>query len=454
MQGRQPTLLKGTRDFEALQVFRRNHIVDTIRHSYQKYGFLPLETPALEHLTTLTGKYGEEGDQLLFKILNSGDFLAGAKSYTNDYKALLPHIAAKGLRYDLTVPLMRYIAMNRGKIVFPFKRYQIQPVWRADRPQKGRYREFYQCDIDVVGTSSLLCEAEILVVIHEILFQLGIKDFSIHINHRTVLKSLATLVGAANQEGILGVALDKLDKVGKDKVLAELADKGFVPDTLAKLSFLFDLPAAQVDRWTLIVNKLGPAQGGMQELQKILDYVHALGLAHPSIVFDPTLARGLSYYTGTIFEVKIKDADWGSLGGGGRYDGLTNAFGMTDISGVGFSFGLDRLYAVLETLDLFPPSIGYATQVLLTNLTKASEIGSLKTLTVLRENNIRSEIYPATAKLKKQLQYAHKRKIPFVAIIGEEEHAAGAITLKNMETGEQQKYSLEQLLQVLSQSYQ
>jgi histidyl-tRNA synthetase len=450
MRGNKPTLLKGTRDFAAHQVFRRNYIFDTIRSIYQKYGFLPLETPVLEHLTTLTGKYGEEGDQLLFKILNSGDFLAGVDSPTKDYKALLPQIAAKGLRYDLTVPLMRYVAMNRDNLPFPFKRYQMQPVWRADRPQKGRYREFYQCDIDIVGAPSLLCEAEILVMIHEVLLQLGVKDFIIHMNHRDVLKGLTTLVGATNQEGSLCVALDKLDKVGKDKVLEELNGKGFIPTALERLSFIFDLPTAQVDRWSVMTKQLGPTQKGMQDMQKIIDYVHALGLEEPSITLDPTLARGLSYYTGTIFEVKIKHPDWGSLGGGGRYDGLTDLFGLTGVSGVGFSFGLDRLYSVLEALDLFPPSIGPNTQVLLANLDHASEKWALKALTTLRTNNIRAEIYPAVVKLKKQLQYAHKRQIPFVAIIGEEEHAAGVITLKDMRTGMQQQCSLEQMLQELS----
>jgi histidyl-tRNA synthetase len=450
MQGEKPTLLKGTRDFSAPQVFRRNYIFDTIRHIYQKYGFLPLETPVLEHLTTLTGKYGEEGDQLLFKILNSGDFLEGVDSHTKDYKALLPQIAAKGLRYDLTVPLMRYVAMNRDKLIFPFKRYQMQPVWRADRPQKGRYREFYQCDIDIVGTSSLLCEAEILVMIHEVLLQLGVKDFTIHMNHRDVLKGLTTLAGATNQEGSLCVALDKLDKVGKDKVLEELKGKGFVPAALERLSFIFDLPTAQVDRWSVLAKQLGPTQKGMQDMRKILDYVHDLGLEEPSITLDPTLARGLSYYTGTIFEVKMKHSDWGSLGGGGRYDGLTDVFGLTGVSGVGFSFGLDRLYSALEALDLFPSSIGPTTQVLLANLDHASEKWALKVLTTLRINDIWAEIYPAIVKLKKQLQYAHKRQIPFVAIIGEEEHAAGVVTLKDMRTGTQQQYSLEQVLQELS----
>ncbi|MHA7877687.1 MAG: histidine--tRNA ligase [Bacteroidota bacterium] len=454
MQGKKPTLIKGTRDFDALQVFRRNYILDVIQHSYQKHGFMPIETPALEHLSTLTGKYGEEGEQLIFKILNSGDFLAGVTDYTKDYNTLLPHIAGKGLRYDLTVPLMRYVAMNRDKITFPFKRYQMQPVWRADRPQQSRYREFYQCDIDVVGTSSLLCEAEILVIIHEVLEKLGVKDFAIHVNHRAILKSLATLAGAASQEKALCVALDKLDKVGKDQVLAELKQKGFTPTALTRLAFIFDLPTAQADKWALLTQKLGATQTGMQEIQKIFHYATALGLTQPAMILDPTLARGLSYYTGTIFEVKTKHASWGSLGGGGRYDGLTDVFGVAGVSGVGFSFGLDRLYAVLEMLDLFPASIDCSTQVLVTNLSHAAETRSLQVLTTLRNKNIRSEIYPTTAKLKKQLQYAHKAEIPFVAIIGEEEHAAGIITLKNMQTGTQQPHSLEQLLQVLSHLYQ
>ena len=258
MQGKKPTLVKGIRDFGATQVFRRNYIFDTIRHIYKKYGFSPLETPALEYLETLTGKYGQEGDQLLFKILNPGDFLARSEVQNRDYKTLLPHIAEKGLRYDLTVPLMRYVAMNREQLVFPFKRYQMQPVWRADRPQKGRYREFYQCDIDVVGTNSLLCEAEILVLIHEVLQQLGVKNFTIHLNHRGVLKGLAALVGEADQEETLCVALDKLDKVGKDRVLEELQGKGFAPAALKKLLFLFDLPVTQADRWAILTEKLAP----------------------------------------------------------------------------------------------------------------------------------------------------------------------------------------------------
>ena len=448
MQSKKPTLLKGMRDFEAPQIFRRNYVIDTIRNVYQKYGYFPLETPALEHLATLTGKYGEEGDQLLFKVLNSGDFLDGRNDPTQGYKALLPQIAEKGLRYDLTVPLMRYVSMHSNTLTFPLKRYQIQPVWRADRPQKGRYREFYQCDIDIVGTSSLLCEAEILVMIHEVLMKLGIKDFTIHINHRAILKDLATMIGAAEQEGTLCVALDKLDKLGKDKVLEELKKKEFSSTALAKLAFIFDLPTTQADRWSVLIKKLGPTQSGVQDMQKILNYVQALGLEQPSIVPDPTLARGLSYYTGTIFE--IKNLDWGSIGGGGRYDGLTDLFGLPGVSGVGFSFGLDRLYAMLEELDLFPSQLGLATQVMITNLNQASEAWGLRILSVLRSHNIQAEIYPETVKMKKQLQYAHKRHIPFVAIIGERELETQMVTLKDMQVGTQQLYSLEQLVPALS----
>jgi len=450
MQDKKLNLPKGTRDFSAPQVFRRNYIFDTIRRICQKYGFLPLETPALEHLTTLTGKYGEEGEQLLFKILNSGDFLAGVDETAKDYKALSPQIAAKGLRYDLTVPLMRYVTMNRHTLTFPLRRYQMQPVWRADRPQKGRYREFYQCDMDIVGTSSLLCEAEILVMIHEVLFQLGIKDFVIHINHRSVLKSLAALVGATDQEGALCVALDKLDKVGKDKVLEEIKGKGFTPAALTKLMFIFDLPTAQAERWSVLTEQLGPGQVGVQDMHKILDYVQALGLEPSFITLDPTLARGLSYYTGTVFEVKMKHVDFGSMGGGGRYDDLTDIFGFPGVSGVGFSFGLDRLYSVLEDLDLFPCPIGHTTQVLLANLDDTSEKWALKILAMLRDHDIHAEIHPATGKLKKQLQYAQKRQIPFVAIIGPEEYEASVVALKDMRTGTQQQYSFEQLLHALS----
>ncbi len=452
MQTKKPTLVQGTRDFGALEVFKRNYLVDTIRAIYEKYGFLPLETPTLEYLATLTGKYGDEGEQLLYKVLNSGDFLAGVDAPTTDYKTLLPQIATKGLRYDLTVPLMRYVAMNKEALTFPFRRYQIQPVWRADRPQKGRYREFYQCDTDIVGADSLLCEAEILVMIHEVLRQLGVKEFSLHINHRGILKGLAALAGAADKEQALCMALDKLEKVGKEKVVEELQRRGFTPAALEKLAFLFALPTAQAARWTLLSTQLASAAAGtqgLQDLQKIMRYVEALGLENHAITLDPTLARGLSYYTGTVFEVKIK-GQAGSIGGGGRYDGLTDIFGVAGITGVGFSFGLDRLYQVLEALALFPATVGKTTQVLIANLDPSSETWALRVLAALRAHHIRAEIYPEPVKLKKQLQYADKRQLPWVAIIGEAEQAAGMVMLKNMQTGGQQEHTLVQLLQKLS----
>lgn len=452
MQGKKPILVKGTRDLDATQVFRRNYLFNIIRHSYQKYGFTPLETPALEHLSTLTGKYGPEGDQLLFKVLNSGDFLAGVEEAGQDYKALLPQIAEKGLRYDLTVPLMRYVAMNHAQLTFPFRRYQMQPVWRADRPQKGRYREFYQCDIDVVGTASLLCEAEMLVLIHEVLNQLGIQDFTIHLNHRSILAGISKLLGAEDKEQALCVALDKLDKVGQAKVNEELLSKGFSSAALEKLTLLLDLPGTTAEKLDQLREQLAPTTVGLegvQALQHIVEYVQDLGLENAAITLDPSLARGMAYYTGAIFEVKMKHMDLGSIGGGGRYDRLTDVFGLPGVSGVGFSFGVERLYAVMEELRLFPQGIERTSRVMLTNMDPASEKFALKVLAALRAQDIPAELYPTCVKLKKQLQYAHKRQIPFVAMIGEEERAAYKITLKEMQTGTQQSYTLEQLIEKL-----
>ncbi len=453
MAAKNPTLVKGTRDFSAAQVHKRHYVMDTLRQIYQKYGFAPLETPAMEHLETLMGKYGQEGDQLLFKILDSGNFMAGVTAPTQDYDTLLPQIAHKGLRYDLTVPLMRYVVTNRAQLTFPFRRYQMQPVWRADRPQKGRFREFYQCDIDIVGTTSLLCEAEIWVLIHEALQQLGVQDFSIRINHRGVLQGLAAQAGAAHHEQTLCIALDKLDKVGQDKVLAELRHKGLSATALDRLLFLFDLPTEQAERWTRLQQALAQSPTGthaLQAMQQSLAYAQAMGLPTSAITLDPTLARGLSYYTGTIFEVSMNQVALGSIGGGGRYDGLTDVFGLPDVSGVGFSFGLDRLCTALEELDLLPAAADATVQVLLTNLEAASAQWMLQVLGMLRAHNVRAEAYPTTTKLKKQLQYAHKRQIPFVAIIGEEERTAQAVTLKDMHTGAQQRYAAAQLVHRLS----
>ncbi|MEL6539531.1 MAG: histidine--tRNA ligase [Bacteroidota bacterium] len=444
---------KGTRDFDAVQVFRRRYILDILQRTYQKYGFLPLETPALEHLDTLMGKYGQEGDQLLYKVLNSGDFLADVELNSHTSASVLPHIASKGLRYDLTVPLMRYVATNSSQIAFPFRRYQIQPVWRADRPQKGRYREFWQCDIDVVGTESLLCEAEIISLIHEVLHRLKLSQFSIHINHRGVLRGLATMLGAADQETALCVALDKLDKVGKANVLTELRNKGLSAVALEQLDFIFALPTAAEARWEVLTNRLQDipvTTAALQDLRTIHDQVQAMGLGTAKMLLDPTLARGLSYYTGTVLEVKLQDSTWGSIGGGGRYDHLTDVFGLPNVSGVGFSFGLDRLYATLESLALFPAGIEQTTQVMLAPLDDASTPWALKVLATLRTQDICAILYPASARLKKQLQYADRCRIPFVGVIGEEECAAQTIALKDMAAGTQQPYTLDQLVDKLS----
>ncbi len=452
MQDKNFTLPKGTRDYDATQVFRREYIFDILRHTYQKYGFFPLETPAFEYLSTLTGKYGQEGDQLLFKILNSGDFLAGVDYKEHDYRQVLPHIAGKGLRYDLTVPLMRYVSMHRNQLIFPFRRYQIQPVWRADRPQKGRYREFYQCDIDVVGTTSLLCEAEILVMAHEVLHKLGIKDFDIQINHRGLLKGIAILLGEADKENALCVAIDKLDKVGKDKVFEELIHKGFAPAALEKLQSIVDLQGINETKLEVLISLLAHTKESLESLhalRKILTYVKILNLEDANITFNPTLARGLTYYTGTIFEVKMRHLTIGSIGGGGRYDQLTDIFGLPGMSGIGFSFGIERLYAVMEELDLFPQNTNNTTKVMLTNLDEESEKLALTVLTQLRANDIKAEIYPEPVKLKKQLNYAHKRAIPFVIMVNKEETLANVFTLKDMHAGTQQQYSLDQIVQNL-----
>lgn len=445
-----PAVVPGTRDFMAAEVFRRNYMTDTMKTVQQQYGFTPLETPALERLSTLTNKYGEDGEQLLFKVLNSGDFLSNVDIHDKDYKTLLPQIATRGLRYDLTVPLMRYVAMHKGALVFPFKRYQIQPVWRADRPQKGRYREFYQCDMDIVGASSLLCEAEILVIVHQILRRLGVKDFTIHLNHRDVLKKLTAHLGISQQhEAAFCTILDKLDKIGQSKVLSLLQEQGLSPAYVERLLFIFNLPSQKTDRWTLLNQHLG-VNKGMQEMQQIIDYIYAMGIEDPAIMLDPTLARGLDYYTGTIFEVKIAGEHVGSIGGGGRYDGLTDLFGLPGIAGVGFSFGLDRLYHVLETRKLFPNLSQNTPKVLLVNLARSSEQWALQVLMALRNQGIPTELYPEYVQLKRSLRYANYHQVPFVAIIGEEEHTDGKVTLKNMQEGTQQLCTLEQICQTLS----
>jgi histidyl-tRNA synthetase len=452
-----PTLPKGTRDFGPEQMSKRLFIFDTIRQTFQRFGFQPLETPSMENLSTLTGKYGDEGDQLLFKILNSGDYAASLTELdlAMGSKKLTPKIAEKGLRYDLTVPFARYVVMNRNALMMPFKRYQMQPVWRADRPQKGRYREFYQCDADVVGTDSLLCEAEIVLMIHEVFKNLRFesKDFTLKINNRKILAGIAEVIGAPGQEGTLSVAIDKLDKIGPEKVFDELRERGFSEEAIEKLTVKLVLDKFKGDGgWTLdeIKASLGSSVIGLQgiaELEETLQLVNQYGLADSRVEIDPTLARGLSYYTGAIFEVKANGVAIGSVSGGGRYDNLTGAFGMPGLSGVGISFGVDRIYDVMDELKLFPASAGQGTRVLVVPFDAEARAVALPLLSQLREAGIASEMYPDLTKVKKMLDYANANAIPFVVLIGSEEVQTGQLALKNMLTGEQKKVRSEQVIE-------
>lgn len=451
-----PTLPKGTRDFGPAVMAKRQFIFDNIRKVFQTFGFQPLETPAMENLSTLTGKYGEEGDQLLFKILNSGDFLKDldpSKRASSTSKSLTPEIAEKGLRYDLTVPFARFVVMNKNEVTFPFKRYQIQPVWRADRPQKGRYREFYQCDADVVGTDSLLCEAEIILMIKEVFKALGIDDYTIKINHRGILNGVAEVINAMGKETSLFVAIDKLDKIGEEKVKEELLEKDFSQQSLHVLFDILKVKGSTADKLNFLKLKFKNSdQGnkGIHDLEEVFQLLKGLGSDDSHIDFDIPLARGLSYYTGCIFEVKINHVSIGSVSGGGRYDNLTQAFGDKEkISGVGFSFGVDRIYDAMEELKRFPESTQITSQVLITHFDKESMAFGLGILTKLREAGIPSEIYPDTSKIKKQLDYANKKQIPYAIVIGSEEIISGLISFKNLETGEQEKFYLEQIIQQL-----
>ena len=448
-----PSIVKGTRDFGPQQMVRRNYIFSTIRAVFERFGFQPIETPAMENLSTLMGKYGEEGDQLLFKILNSGNFSEkiGQSDLLEGYKKLTTKISEKGLKYDLTVPFARYVVMNRTELTMPFKRYQIQPVWRGDRPQKGRYREFYQCDADVVGTDSLICEAEIVLMIHEVMKAFGI-NFSLKINNRKVLTGLSEAIGAVGQEGTLAVAIDKLDKIGKEKVLEELAEKGFSSESLAKLNPIFEISGMNQEKFLKLEGLFQNSETGRQgieELKQVWSYLSAFGLSEENIELDITLARGLSYYTGAIFEVKALGVQIGSITGGGRYDNLTGTFGVPGLSGVGISFGVDRIYDVMEELSLFTDNQLVTTQLLFCHFGKDELNFTLPLLQMARLAGLNSEVYPDVCKIKKQLDYADKKQIPYVCIIGSEEMNTGKLTLKNMISGEQEKLDFEGILSKL-----
>lgn len=445
-----PSIPKGTRDFGPEKMARRNFIFDTIKETFKKYGFLPLETPAMENLSVLTGKYGNEGDQLLFKVLNSGDFLSKASEENKkDYKSLLPDISEKGLRYDLTVPFARFVVMNRNDLVFPFKRYQIQPVWRADRPQKGRYREFYQCDADVVGTDSLLCEAENIFMICDVFKKLGIKKYSIRLNHRKILSGISEVADAPGMENSLCVAIDKLDKIGEDKVYEELSASGFADSSIEKLKPLFRIQGDNVEKLRQISDFLGTSdQGrkGVAELNTILSFVSVRPEALEHVDIDLTLARGLGYYTGAIFEVKaLEGSISSSISGGGRYDNLTGVFGLEGVSGVGFSFGVDRIYDVMEDLGLFPEDALEGSKAMIACF-EDSKTEAFALLSDLRDAGIAAEMYPETAKMKKQLNYADKKQIPYVVMAGPGEFAQNVFGLKNMKEGTQENLSKEELI--------
>ena len=445
-----PNIPKGTRDFGPVEMAKRNYIFNTIREVYALYGFQQIETPAMETLGTLMGKYGEEGDKLLFKVLNSGDFL----SKTTDDELLernALHLAAqlceKGLRYDLTVPFARFVVMHRDELQLPFKRYQIQPVWRADRPQKGRYREFYQCDADVVGSDSLLNEVELMQIVDEVFARFGIR-IQIKINNRKILSGIAEVIGAADKIVDITVAIDKLDKIGIDNVNGELREDGLTEEQIQKLQPIIMLSGTNDEKLATIADVLKDSETGLkgiEELRFILNTLKTVGLKN-EIQLDLTLARGLNYYTGAIFEVKALDVQIGSITGGGRYDNLTGIFGMPGLSGVGISFGADRIYDVLNQLDLYPKDSVGATQLLFINFGEQETAYCLPILNKVRASGIRSEIYPDAAKMKKQMSYANAKQIPFVVLAGESEMQQGKVTLKNMETGEQKLVTTEELI--------
>ena len=448
-----PSIPKGMRDFSPEEMAKRNYIFNTIRQVYALYGFSQIETPAMETLQTLMGKYGEEGDKLLFKVLNSGDFLSHTTESDWQEKnttRLAAHICEKGLRYDLTVPFARYVVMHRNELTFPFKRYQIQPVWRADRPQKGRYREFFQCDADIIGSDSLLNEVELLHIIDDVFSRFGIR-VAIKLNNRKILSGVAEIIGTPEKIIDITTAIDKLDKIGLDNVNEELREKGLDETAIAKLQPIIALQGDNRSKLQILRNELQNSEigcKGIKELEYILDKIDKQPL-HAQLDIDLTLARGLNYYTGAIVEVKALDVQIGSITGGGRYDNLTGVFGMPGISGVGISFGADRIFDVLNQLDLYPAESLYATQVLFANFGEAESDECLRIATIFRQKGIRTEIYPEPAKMKKQMSYADVQHIPFVVLIGENEIASGKINLKNMTTGEQQMVTPDEAIQII-----
>lgn len=450
-----PSVPKGTRDFSPLEMSRRNYIFDTVKAVFQLYGFQCIETPAMENLSTLMGKYGEEGDKLLFKILNSGDFIGSIDDRNlleRNSIRLTNMISEKGLRYDLTVPFARYVVQHRNDLSFPFKRYQIQPVWRADRPQKGRYREFYQCDADIVGSDSLLNEFELVQIIDEVFKRLKVR-VSVKVNNRKILAGIAEMIGEKDRLIDITVAIDKLDKIGLENVNAELLEKGVSTEAVDKLRPILELTGTtpeKLEQLERVIGGSGTGMRGIDELNTLFAYLRSAGL-NTEVELDLTLARGLNYYTGAIFEVKAKDVPMGSISGGGRYDDLTGIFGMPGVSGVGISFGADRIYDVMTQLDLFPEEAVTSTKVLFVNFGKTEEAWCLSALKQLRQAGIPAEIYPEADKIKKQMMWADRKQVAYVVMAGEQEIAQGKINLKDMKTGDQQLVSPEELIRMLSE---
>ena len=453
MAAQKPSVPKGTRDFSPTEMVKRNFIFDTIKNVFKRFGYLPIETPAMENLTTLLGKYGDEGDKLLFKILNSGDYLSKVKSDLSEAESskLALEISEKGLRYDLTVPFARFVVQHLNEITFPFKRYQIQPVWRADRPQKGRYREFYQCDVDVIGSNSLLNEVELIQIIDRVFQNLKLNAV-IKINNRKILLGIAEMIGEPDKFIDITVAIDKLEKIGLEKVNEELLSKGISKESVEKLKPIFDLSGSnqkKLNSLKEILKYFETGLKGIQEVETVINYFEKLTL-NTDLELDLTLARGLNYYTGAIFEVKAKDAEIGSICGGGRYDDLTGVFGLKDVSGVGVSFGADRIYDVMDQLNIFPQEIVASTKIMFVNFGEKEEAYCLPLLQKLRELGINSEIFPESAKMKRQMTYANNKNIPYVVMLGENEMEKGVLTVKDMVSGDQYEMKFEELIKKLS----
>ena len=450
MASNNPGIPKGTRDFSPAEMAKRNHIFDTIKSVFRTYGYQPIETPAMETLSTLLGKYGDEGDKLLFKILNSGDFTKGvqpADFSAENVNALSTKICEKGLRYDLTVPFARFVVQYQNDITFPFKRYQIQPVWRADRPQKGRYREFYQCDVDVIGSNSLLNEVELVLIIDEVFRKLGV-GHTVKINNRKILSGMAEVVGETERLIDITVAIDKIDKIGIDAVNRELAEKGVSQSAIEQLQPIIQLKGTNAEKLKILSKSLAASEVGLkgiEEMRIIFDALETLGGLACEVEIDLSLARGLNYYTGAIFEVKANDMEMGSICGGGRYDDLTGIFGLKNVSGVGVSFGADRIYDVMQHLNLFPESLLASSQVMFANFGDSEAAFCLPIIQQLRSAGISAELYPDAAKMKKQFDYANKKNIQYVAIVGESEMQKGEVSVKDMATGNQETVKVSEV---------